>query len=303
MKVVIAGGSGFLGRPLAAALAGSGCDVVVLTRGRSQPPRPPLRAVQWTPDVPGDTSWHGEIDGADAVVNLAGEPIGGRRWSDAQKQRILESRVRSTRELANAILAVRRPPSVLVNGSAVGYYGPCGDELITEDHPAGSDFLAAVCRQWESEAARAASRTTRVALIRTGLVIEKDGGALAPMLRAFKLALGARIGSGRQYWPWIHRADWISLVRWCLDTSSADGPINATAPVPVTNTAFTASLARALHRPAIMIAPAFALRMLLGEMADGLLLSGQRAVPAKAERLGFVFRYTNLDEALHAVLA
>jgi hypothetical protein len=295
MKVVIAGGTGFLGRPLADRLAAAGHDIIVLTR---QPSRP--RFVNWTPN--GEAGpWSTEVDGAGAVVNLAGESIAARRWSAAHKHRVLESRVAATRSLVAAIARAINPPSVFVSGSAVGYYGPRGDEPITEEAPPGSDFLAQVCIAWEAEANRAASDRTRVVCIRTGLVLERDGGALPQMLPPFKFAVGGPVGSGRQYWPWIHRADWIELVRWAIDTPSASGPLNATGPSPVRNREFARALGRALHRPAVMPAPGFALRLMLGEMADALLLSGQRALPAKAERLGFAFRYARLDEALLAL--
>jgi uncharacterized protein (TIGR01777 family) len=310
MKVVIAGGTGFLGQPLAAACAADGDEVVILSRpGGSQSSHGlknsqgsgQLRVVAWTPN--GDTGpWAREIEGAGVVVNLAGESIAGRRWTVAQKQRILESRVDATRSVVAAILSASSPPPVLASGSAVGYYGPHGDETITEETPAGSDFLAQVCVRWEAEAGRAASDRTRVICIRTGLVLERDGGALSPMLTLFKFGAGGPIASGRQYWPWIHRADWIALVRWAIQTPSATGAVNATGPAPVTNAEFTRALGRVMHRPAFMPAPPFALRLLLGEMADALLLSGQRAVPAKAERLGFRFRYRTAPDALAAIL-
>jgi uncharacterized protein (TIGR01777 family) len=301
MRIVIAGGSGFLGRPLAAALAADTHDVVTLTRGDG-PRRGQTRsrAVGWTPDG-SSGPWAAEIDGAGAVVNLAGESIAGRRWSDAQKQRILDSRVRATRSLVSAIQAAKAPPAVFVSGSAVGYYGPRGDEIVTEDTPPGNDFLAKVCEQWEAQAILAASDRTRVVCIRTGIVLEKDGGALPQMLPPFRFGVGGPVGSGRQYWPWIHRVDWIALVQWALRTPAASGAINATAPNPVTNAEFARALGRAMHRPAIMPAPGFALRLLLGEMADALLLSGQRALPERPERLGFTFRYTRVDQALGAL--
>jgi uncharacterized protein len=302
MKVVIAGGSGFLGRPLAAAFTADGHNVVVLSRTAKAAPAPArgLRTVPWTPN--GDTGpWAGELDGAAAVVNLAGESIAARRWSDAHKKRILDSRVQATRSLAAAIRASSAPPAVVISGSAVGYYGPCGDEVVTEESRAGNDFLAHVCKQWEAEAQKAASDRTRVVCIRTGIAVERDGGALPPMLPPFWFGVGGPMGSGRQYWPWIHRADWIALVRWAVDTPAAAGPINATGPTPVTNREFVRALGRAMHRPAFMPAPGFALRLLLGEMADALILSGQRAVPAKAERLGFSFRYRNVTDALAAI--
>lgn len=306
MNIVIAGGTGFLGRPLTESLVRDGHDVIVLTRGSasvaasSTRPGTGARTVTWTPN--GESgAWAAAVDGADVVVNLAGESIAGRRWTAAHKQRILDSRVDATRSLAAAIRGAAAPPRVLVSGSAVGYYGPLGDERVTEDHPAGSDFLAEVCRRWEQEAARASSDRTRVMCIRTGIVLERDGGALPQMLPPFRLGAGGPVGSGRQYWPWIHRQDWLALVRWAIAAPGITGAINATAPRPVTNKAFAQALGRAMHRPAFMPAPAVALRLLLGEMADALLLSGQNAVPAKAERAGFKFTYSTVDAALAAL--
>jgi uncharacterized protein (TIGR01777 family) len=305
MKVVIAGGTGFLGRPLTEALLRDGHEIVVLSRGSTSAPPThgtgaAARGVVWDPN--GELGpWAEEIGSAHAVVNLAGESIAGRRWTAAQKQRILDSRVHATRSLAAAIRAAASPPAIFVSGSAVGYYGPLGDEEATEEKPAGSDFLARVCERWEQEAIRAASDRTRVALIRTGIVLEKDGGALPQMLPPFRFGAGGPVGSGRQYWPWIHRDDWVALVRWTMATAAVSGAVNATAPHPVTNAEFARALGGAMHRPAFMPAPAFALKLLLGEMADALLLSGQNAVPAKATRAGFAFRYSRVDEALGAI--
>jgi uncharacterized protein (TIGR01777 family) len=309
MKIVIAGGTGFLGRPLADALLKEGHDLIVLTRGsasgsaaRRTAVAAGARSVTWDPNG-GPGPWAAEIAGAGAVVNLAGESIAGKRWTGAQKMRILESRVSATRSLAAAIRAAADPPAVFVSGSAVGYYGPLGDEEATEEKPAGADFLAHVCERWEHEALRAAGDRTRVACIRTGIVLEKDGGALPEMLPPFRFGAGGPVGSGRQYWPWIHRDDWVALVRWTIATPAAAGAINATAPHPVTNAVFARALGRAMHRPAFMPAPGFALKLLLGEMAEALLLSGQNAVPAKAMRGGFRFRYEHVDEALRAIFA
>jgi uncharacterized protein (TIGR01777 family) len=199
--------------------------------------------VHWTPDGTA-AAWAAELDAADAVVNLAGEPIAASRWSDARRQRILDSRLQATRSLVEAIQGAVTPPPVFVSGSAVGYYGPLGDEIATEERPAGSDFLARVCVQWEAEAQRAVSARTRVVCIRTGLVLERDGGALAKMLTPFRFGAGGPVGSGRQYWPWIHRVDWIDLVRWTIATPAVSGAVNATAPNPVTN-----ADSRRKHRP------------------------------------------------------
>jgi uncharacterized protein (TIGR01777 family) len=302
MRIVIAGGSGFLGRPLTTRLARDGHDVVVLTRDSKRSRGPVGSTVTWTPD--GKTGpWASALEGAGAVVNLAGESIAGKRWTDTHKARVLESRVQATRSLVAAIRDAAAPPAVFVSGSAVGYYGPRGDDPIAEDAAPGSDFLAGVCVAWEAEAMRAASARTRVVCMRTGLVLERDGGALPEMLPPFKFGAGGPVGSGRQYWPWIHRDDWISLVSWTIAQPSVSGPVNLTAPNPVPNAEFARALGRAMHRPAFMPAPAFALRLLLGEMADGLLLSGQRAVPAKATNAGFTFKYPHVDDALRAIFS
>lgn len=296
-RIVIAGGTGFLGRPLADALAADGHDVVVLSRSAG---RGRTRSVTWVPD--GEVGpWAAEVDGAAAVVNLAGESIAGKRWTAAQKHRILESRLLATRSLVAAIQRATTPPPLLVSGSAVGYYGPRGDEVVAEDAGPGADFLAGVCVQWEAAAAGAASPRTRVVRLRTGLVLEQDGGALPEMLLPFKWGVGGPVGSGRQYWPWIHRDDWIGIVRWAIRTADASGAVNATAPSPVTNAAFARALGQALHRPSFLPAPGFALRLLLGEMADSLLLSGQRAVPQRAELGGYGFSYRTVEAALAAI--
>jgi uncharacterized protein len=295
MNIVISGGTGFLGRPLTDALAHDGHSVVVLTR---QPPSSAAagRRVTWQPDG-SSGPWAAEIDGADAVINLAGESIAGRRWTAAHKNRVLESRLLATKSLTEAIRRASTPPAALISGSAVGYYGPLDDRIAAEDTPAGRDFLASVCVKWETEAMQASSRT-RVVCIRTGLVLERDGGALPPMLTPFWFGAGGPVGSGRQFWPWIHRKDWIDLVRFAVTNAACVGPMNATAPQPVMNRDFAKALGHAMHRPAFMPAPGFALKLLMGEMAEALVLSGQRAVPAKAQRLGFKFTYETLDRAL-----
>jgi uncharacterized protein (TIGR01777 family) len=302
MKVVIAGGTGFLGRPLADALVRDGYDIVILTRAPGARVARGARAVMWNANS-AQGPWTSEIDAAGAVVNLAGEPIGARRWTGEQKQRILDSRVNATRTLATAIRAAATPPPVFVSGSAVGYYGALGDEPATEERGAGTGFLAAVAERWEQEAMLAASERTRVVCVRTGIVLAPDGGALAQMLPLFRVGAGGPFGSGRQYLPWIHRDDWVALVRWAIATASVSGPLNATAPHPVTSTAFARATGRAMHRPAVLRAPAFALRLLLGEMADGMLVSGQNAIPAKAIGAGFRFRYDNVDQALAAIFS
>jgi uncharacterized protein (TIGR01777 family) len=300
MKIVLAGATGFLGRPLVARLASAGHQLVVLSRQPAARPAP-ARLALWNPHGP-PGPWAAELDGADAVVNLAGASIASGRWTAARKRLIVDSRIASTRSLVAATLAASRTPAVFLNASAVGYYGPHGDEILTEESAAGSDFLARLCVQWEREAAPVGTARTRLAYLRTGLVLERDGGALRQMLLPFRLGAGGPLGSGCQYWPWIHRQDWVEMVLWALANPALSGPVNLTAPEPVTSREFARDLGRALHRPALLPAPAFALRLVLGEMADALLLTGQRALPAKAARLGFRFKYRTLPEALAAIV-
>ncbi|MBS1818021.1 MAG: TIGR01777 family oxidoreductase [Acidobacteria bacterium] len=301
MKIVIAGGTGFLGRPLCEGLVRDGHEVVVLTRSEHASVPAGVRAVAWDPKRAA-APWAGEIDGSAAVINLAGEPIADHRWTAAQKHRIEDSRVAATERIVQAIASAEAPPALLLNGSAVGFYGHCGDAVVTEETGAGHDFLAAVCRRWEAQAVAASSSTTRVVCLRTGLVLSKRGGALPKLLPAFKLGVGGRLGSGKQYWPWIHHQDWVNLVRFIVATPGVVGPINATAPAPVTNAEFSGELGRALGRPTFFPVPRLALVVLLGEMADAMLLSGQRAVPARAQQLGFTFAYPTLALALDAIL-
>jgi uncharacterized protein len=297
VKVVVAGGSGFLGTALRAALVADGHAVANLTR-RPIPSAPD--DVMWTPDGTAN-GWARVVDGVDAVVNLAGAGIADTRWTDERKDLILTSRIAATRSLVTAIARAAAPPRVLVSASAVGYYGPRGEEIVTEATPAGADFLAKVCVDWEREADQASS-VTRVAIVRTGVALHTAGGALARMLLPFKLGAGGPLGAGVQYMPWIHRDDWVDLVRWLIAEPGARGAFNGTSPAPVTNAEFVRALGRALRRPAILPVPAFGLRLLFGEMAD-LLLTGQRAVPARALEMGFRFSLEKLDDALQNLLS
>jgi hypothetical protein len=292
VHLTIAGGTGLLGAALARALRAAGHAVSILTRT----PRTP-HDVAWDPDAPGG-DWRTVVAGADAVVNLAGESIAGRRWTAARKQAILDSRLRATRALASAIAESTQPP-VFVSGSAVGIYGPRGDEPITEDAAPGSDFLAEVCIAWEREA-NAVAATTRVVLLRTGVVLAREGGALPQMALPFTFFAGGPIGSGRQYVPWIHIDDWVAMTMWAARSKAVSGPLNVTAPNPVRNRELANALGHALHRPSIMPAPVTAIRVALGEMADAV-VNGQRVLPAKAQALGFEFRYPTIDAALRAL--
>ena len=294
MTIVIAGGSGFLGQKLAKKLESGGSTVLTLTRKPHGPGQ-----IQWNPDGSAGTLTR-NLEGVTAVVNLAGEGIADKRWTVARKEALRSSRVLSTRTLVRAIAECSHPPRVFVSGSAVGYYGPHGDEPVIESTPAGSDFLARLCVEWEQEARAAESRVGRVVIVRSGLALDPKQGALAKMLLPFKLGLGATLGSGEQYMPWIHVDDWVALVETLIKDDRAAGAFNLTAPEPVTNRVFTRTLGRVLNRPALFVAPAFVLQTALGELASAL-LTGQRVLPACAEQLGFRFSFRSLEPALRSL--
>jgi uncharacterized protein (TIGR01777 family) len=307
MKLVIAGGTGFLGNALAWAWAEESHDVRVLTRslpaGQAQHEsgtgKPGITRIGWNPDGhAGDLSR--ELDGTSALINLAGESIGDARWSAARKQALRDSRILATRSLVAALAGTPNPPHTFISGSAVGYYGNRGAEPLTEASSPGDDFLAHLCVEWEAEARRAAGPTLRLVLLRTGLVLEKSGGVLPQMMRPFRFFAGGPIGSGRQYMPWVHRLDWIEMVRWIVDTPGVRGPVNVAAPHPVTNAEFARALGRAMHRPALLPAPAFALRIALGELADAA-LGSQRALPGVPLAHGYHFRYPEIDIAFRGI--
>jgi uncharacterized protein len=305
MRIVVAGGSGFLGRSLTHRLAADGHRIQILTRQAIGPdtssPGSPIQLVNWTPDGTAG-HWAAPCQGADIIINLAGESIGDGRWSPARKARLIESRLQPTRSLVAFVQDADPKPALMISSSAIGFYGDRGGEELTESAAHGSDFLAALCDEWERAALEARTAATRVVVIRTGVVLDPKVGALAKMLLPFRLCAGGPFGSGRQYMSWIHRDDWVSLVRWAVATPGVDGPLNATAPCPVPNAEFARALGRALRRPAVLPAPAFALRLLLGEMADALLLSGQRVLPRRALDLGFRFAFERLDAALADLL-
>ena len=264
-----------------------GEDVAVLTRHPAKVRAG--RAVPWSAAV-------GEIVAADVVINLAGENAGA-RWTGERKRRILDSRIEATRTLADAIRSSRGKSKTLINASAVGYYGPRGDELLDEKSAPGGGFLAVVVRRWEEEAHRA-DDAARVAILRFGVVLSADGGALKKMLLPFRLGAGGPIGSGQQWMSWVDRDDVLRAIEWAIDRPNVRGVYNITSPVPVTNRDFARALGRALHRPALMPTPAFALRAVFGEMADEMLLNGQRVVPARATAGGFTFAYPTIDSSL-----
>lgn len=298
MKIVLTGATGFLGARLVAHLAEEGHEVVLLTRTLQQESRPGVRRVLW--DGVRGGAWVGEIDGADAVINLAGEPIAAQRWSPAQKEKILRSRIDATRAVVEAIRGAVTRPRVLINASAVGYYGDVPEGEVTEERKPGSGFLAETCLHWEEEAAKAKDLGVRVAMMRTGIVLGDGGGALARMLVPFRLYVGGPLGNGAQWFPWIHRDDVVGALVHVLQTPSLDGPVNTSAPEPVTMRQFCLVLGNVLHRPSWMPVPAYLLRLVMGEMAV-LVLSGQRTVPRKLLASGYKFRYHNVLQALEAL--
>jgi uncharacterized protein len=294
MHYLITGGSGFIGSALCRSLIADGHRVTVLTRDIP-------RARGRVPDAAFVVDRLDFAQDVDAVVNLAGENLAGHRWTAVRKHEFVASRIGMTKRLLNWFERQDSPPAVLVSGSAIGWYGPCGDEELDEDADPGDDFSAHLCRDWEAEANKAEALGLRVCCVRTGIVLGADGGALKQMLLPFRLGIGGRIGSGRQWMSWIAREDIVALIRWLADSAAARGAYNGTAPSPVTNAEFARTLGTALHRPALLPTPAFALKILFGEMAD-ILLTGQRVVPKRATAEGFAFKYPDLASALAAIL-
>ena len=305
MRVVVAGGSGFLGKALVPRLSREH-SVVVLTRSavrtRSNP-NDRVRFVQWTPDGKTD-GWASEIDGAHAVVNLAGAGIADRRWTDARKQELIASRLQSTSSLVDAVVTAADPPKVFVQQSGIGYYGAFDEgPRIDETSPPGDDFLSQLSVRWEAAAKPVEPLGTRLVTTRTGIVLAKDGGALKKMMLPFRFFAGGPIGSGRQYMSWIHIDDWTGMIAWAIRTRLIVGPINATAPNPVPNWEFCRALGQAMHRPSWAPVPGLVLKAAFGEMAEAALLRGQRAFPSRAQELGFSFRYAEIRPAMAAIFA
>jgi len=302
MRIVVAGGSGFIGQALCAELIKTGHAVIVLTRDvEAAGPRlgDHVETVEWNADASG--AWASVIDGADAVVNLAGENIGEGRWTAERKQRIIGSRLNATNALVQAIAKAKRKPSVMVNSSAIGYYGPHGDEIVTEKDPAGNDFLAQTTKQWEEAAKKVESYGARLIILRNGVVLEKGGGALEKFLTPFRLFVGGTLGSGKQWFSWVHRDDVVGLILFALQNNAAKGALNATAPEPQTMKDFCATLGKVMGRPSWAPVPAFVLKIVLGEMSE-MVLNGQRVVPAAAEKAGYKFKYRTSEQALSAIL-
>src|SRR3954471_11748218 len=300
MRVTVTGATGLVGRRLVAALEERGDEVTVLSRNPEKArSRLGVEAAAWNPaDEPAPAA---ALAGRDGVVHLAGEPV-AQRWSDDVKRRIHDSRVKSTHNLVAGLRDADPRPKVLVSASGVGYYGPHGDERVTESDPAAGDFLGQLCVDWEGAADSAAELGLRVAYVRTGIALDASGGALKTMLPPFKLGVGGPIAGGAQYMPWIHIDDLVGIYLAALDGDQWTGALNGTAPEPVAQKAFAKALGRALHRPAFLPAPKPALRLLLGEMAE-IATTGVRAVPERPLALGFQFRHTDLDEALRSALS
>ena len=303
MKILMTGSTGFVGTALCQDLQRSGHTVCRLVR--------PGTAAEKTRGADGfDVNWNpatGELGGAavgaDAVVNLAGASIAQGRWTAGRKQLLLASRVDTTGALVQALSKMAARPRVLVSASGIGYYGSCGDQVLTEESPLGHDFLSRLGQEWEAEAAKAEALGIRVVRARFGVILAKHGGALPRMARPFLWGVGGRIGSGKQWMSWITLQDVVGILRFALENGAARGPLNVVSPQPVRNAEFTKELAKTLHRPALFPAPAFALRLLLGEMADELLLSSQRVLPAQLEKLGYRFLHPDLAAALTNVLS
>lgn len=296
MDVAITGASGLIGRALVTALGRAG--------------HRPIRLVRKTASGTDEISWDPakgvidaeSLDGVDAVVNLAGAGIGDKRWTDAYKRTLVDSRIKGTDLLARTLAGMRRPPKVLLSGSAIGVYGDRGDEELTEDSKGGEGFLADLCRQWEGATAPASDAGIRVAHLRTGIVLSRDGGALRKQLPLFKWGLGGRMGDGKQWQSWIAISDEVGAIVHLL-TAEVSGPVNLTAPNPVTNMEFTKALATVLRRPVFLPIPSFGPKLLLGgELADALLFTGQKVLPSKLQSSGFAFRHPTIDGALREEL-
>jgi uncharacterized protein len=302
MKILVAGATGFIGPTLIHELAGRGNEIVALSRSpREQSGSFPPSVIMDRWDGRTQGKWCRHLETVDAVINLAGASIAGGRWTDRRKQLIVDSRVEATRSIVRAIRESKRSPGVLINASAVGYYGTTGSGPVTEETPPGNDFLAKTCIMWEREALEAHSAETRVVLPRLGVVLAKDGGALQKMLIPFRFFIGGPLGSGTQWYPWIHRDDVVGAFIHCIEHPDIAGPVNVVAPESVTMADFVRELGKVMDRPSWLPVPGGMLRLVLGEMA-AMILEGRKVVPERLIRSGFVYRYGGLREALEAVV-
>jgi uncharacterized protein (TIGR01777 family) len=306
MKIVIAGGTGFLGGPLGEMYAEEGHDVRVLTRSlmsgdtRHDPGTgmPGITKVGWKPDG-SSGPWAATLESADAVINLSGESLSAKRWTAPLKARMRDSRILATRSLCKAIAATRSRPAAFISGSGIDYY-ESSDQPVTERDAPGASFLARLCVEWEQEARQAEASGTRVVLMRTSLVLERSGGALPELMRPFRFFVGGPIGSGSQYVSWIHRLDWVEMVRWIVQTPTVSGPVNFSTPHPVTSRHLARALGHAMRRPSFVPVPGFALKIVAGEFGEYLLAS-HRAIPSCAQQQGYHFRYPEIEIAMRGL--
>ncbi len=308
MRLVIAGGTGLFGRALLDHLAADGHDVIILSRSPQALEHDPLKnaqVIKW--DTKDLEPWSDVVDGADIVINFAGENLAGdrflpARWTSAKKQSLRSSRIESGRAIANSIAKAQVKPKVLIQASAVGYYGPRGNEKIAEDASAGEDYLARLCVDWEESTREVEQFGVRRVIMRTGIVLTAQGGPLPRLIRQFRLFAGGVFGKGDQYWPWIHLDDVVGSIRYFMENDQASGPFNVTSPTPVTNKQFSKELGKALGRPSFWPIPAFAMKLLVGEVSV-VVLEGQRAIPDKLSQLGYEFRFDELGQALEDALS
>lgn len=301
MNIVVAGGTGFIGRSLCESLYHHGHSVTILTRKRAEAERlsrSMFRIVEWDAVTAG--VWEGSLREVHAVVNLAGAPIADARWTEHRKRVITYSRILPTRLLVQACSRLSVKPVVFINASGIGFYGAQGDQMLDETNGPGKGFLADLCMQWESEAQVAAAHGVRVVCMRTGMVLEKDGGALPRMALPFRLFAGGPVMPGTQWVSWIHRDDLVGLIEWAITTATVSGPVNAVAPVPVTMVDFCKTLGKVLRRPCWFPVPEFLLKAALGELGS-LMTTGQRVMPVKALKAGYVFQYPTLEKAFRVV--
>ncbi len=301
MKVLVTGGTGLIGRRLCKALVDRGDEVVVLSRNPDRAKNMPsgVELLRWDGRTP--AGWGKVVGEADAVVNLAGENIASGRWTEERKRRIRQSRLDAGKAIVEAVADSAEKPAVLIQASAVGYYGPHGDETVTEETPAGNDFLARLAVEWEESTAPVEAMGVRRSIIRTGIVLASEGGALPRMVLPFRFFVGGPLGDGRQWMPWIHISDEVKAILFLMDHENASGPFNLSAPNPVTNEEFARTIGRVMGRPAFMRVPAFALKLLLGEMAT-VVLDGQRAIPERLTGAGYDFQFDRLLPALEEIM-
>ena len=305
MKILISGSTGLVGSAVIDSLSHQGHDLTRLVRPGTalrKTKATPARELPQIPWNPQSGLLNSRAEEVEAVIHLAGASIAGHRWTAAWKRELRDSRVSATRQLVASLRRLRRPPQIFIAASAIGFYGNRGDEELTEASPSGTDFLAQLTVDWEAESVRAAEWGARVVILRFGVILAKDGGALPRMALPFRLGVGGRIGSGRQWISWVTLEDIAGIIRFALETNLLSGPANAVSPNPIQNAEFTQALGRVLHKPTIFPAPPFALRLALGEMADSLLLASQRVYPTKLHGLGFRFLHPDLEPALAAVL-